>query len=364
MSAKRAPSIIQIFNSFAKKAVKDFPQLKNKFLIYSPVTKSWHGHARIAKEEADILTCPITLHQMEQSGAVAFTDSSPRAHIITYLDPQVKPQSRCMTTGGERHEKEIRGVLEHELGHIVAPCGIDIRRGENFRECVADAYSFIRQQQQRRDALKSLDGAIWHNTINFIFENESVHFTTPVLIELKALSKRHDLSKLTPVEAANLAYRLSLKYAYKPAQLRTLKKAFEPYRKKIASGGGVSMKIIFRIMADKKYKKHSEAVHQTGLSFLQPFFDERIDVLSIGMTRKKAKKGNKKLTGQFWNNARKKIAQHANQNQINPLLRQLDDAELLGKFDPQKPGLIDPKFYESKANQKRLQKNRLASVGL
>jgi len=342
----------KIFNAFAKRAAHDFPHLKDRLVIYSHPTETWHGTLPGAHQMDHIMD--DAEDSAARQDAVAFAEHKSQHDIIAYL----VAQGRTMTSARETSTQEVHAVLEHELGHLVAPHGNSNRLGDNFCECVADSFSFIRLQKAGI-SLRAVEAASWTAAANFILDNETVHFTTPVLTALRDFSQRHDLSQLTPIEAANLAYRITRKYAYTPAQIRALQKAFAPVYKDSLKGAGVNLKKVLRVMFCD-HGKHSAIVYQTGLAFLQPYLDGRADILAMQMTGAQARK--QKPRGRFWTAARKKIATREEQSQArltDVFNRHLDDLQLLGRFDRSPQKIIRDARYDGKANQRHIKRARM-----
>jgi len=351
----KAQNLTRIFNAFARKAVKDFPELKEKFVIYSYTTGAWHG-SRASMAGTDKIIDKAEDKKEENSGTIAYAEKTSRHSLIVYLNPD----SRYMTAAGQTHKKEINGILEHELAHLVAPAAYDETFGENFRECVADVFSFIRRKQDGEDIERALDATIWMRAVGLVLEKESVHFTMPALMGLKSFLKRNDVSGLTPVETANLAYRISYQDAYTPAQIRAIKKAFAPVQATYKKNAEADLEQTWRIMRGH-HGKHSKVIYQTGLVFLQPYLDTEVGILATEMPRAEAKA--QKFGGKFWREVRKKIKvrgkrEKAKTNRTDAFNRQLDDLELLGRFDKKPKAPIDPDVYDSAANRKHLEQAR------
>ena len=342
-----ASGLTPLFNNFAEKAIRDFPRLKDKFALYSMPTDSWHGKS--ANDNKTDALLDELLIEAETHTDVAFAYQTSGRYLMAYVSNH---KSRAMTSAKEPYEQEILAVLEHELGHLVAPAGHSDRHSENFGECVADTFSFIRQQQQLASIKRPLEATIWISLRDFVLHNESLHLTAPVLAELQRLSQEHDLSKLTPVQSANLAYRLSLQYAYSKKQLRELEKIFEPVRRNTDPESALK-KCAEIMLAD--HGEYSPIVFTIGKNLLEPFLNQNMDILTAALSRKKA---DLKLTGKFWNDIRAKIKNHeAAQAQETPeqiLAREATDLQALGRFDRQPDKMIGPKKYESKENRVHL----------
>ncbi|MCE9507155.1 MAG: hypothetical protein K8R48_02410 [Alphaproteobacteria bacterium] len=343
-----ASGLTPLFNNFAKKAIQDFPKLKDKFALYSMPTDSWHGKS--ANDNKTDALLDELLIEAENHTDVAFAYQTSGRYLMAYVSNH---KTRAMSSAKEPYEREILAVLEHELGHLVAPAGHSDKHSENFGECVADTFSFIRQQQQHASIQRPLEATIWISLRDFVLHNESLHLTAPALTELLRLSQEHDLSQLTPVQSANLAYRLSLQHAYSKKQLRELEKIFEPVRRN--TDPEAALKECAEIMlAD--HGEYSPTVFTIGKTLLEPFLNQNMDILTSVMSRKKAEA--LKLEGKFWNDIRTKIknreAAQAKETPEQKLAREAKDLQALGHFDRQPDKIIGPKKYESKENRVHL----------
>lgn len=127
-----------LFDSFAEGAVRDFPQLKNKFALYSAPTNSWH---------TDLATqnnCRVKQHLKEaikkKDLYTAFAWQLDDLYLMSWVtDPGLKYIDLSYTFF----------VLQHELGHLGVPAAARTtgNHESNFRECAADIFSLTRIEQ-------------------------------------------------------------------------------------------------------------------------------------------------------------------------------------------------------------------------
>jgi hypothetical protein len=361
--AKAAPfSLTRTFNTFAKKAVQDFPQLKDRFIFYSVPTESFHGSPGVLRS-AETLSNELQeeADSFEADGihVTAFAGYDSGYHLMAFVR---EPEGRRMTSWADSHERDILNILEHELGHLVAPAADfdnQTSHNRNFCESIADAFSFIRQQQECEKFTASLKATIWIRTMSFVCIDATSPLTAPVLTELMRLARNHDLSKLTPAQSANLAYRLSLQYACSEQELQQLKKIFEPVRQAYKTDPHAALKKCAEIMFDD-HGEHSQAVFAAGKAFLEPFLKQNMNVLTTVLTIKEA--GDLKPEGKFWDDVRDKInAYESRQPKETPrqrLARKTGYLQALGHFDRQPDKTIDPQKYETTENQAYLQSAR------
>ncbi len=339
-------NLAETFNAFAKKAVEDFPELEGKFVIYNARTNTLHGSFDSADEAALLESQQHALDDFKRENgeyydSAAFATTFKEYHIINYIGRKEGAPSDYNSD-----EEEIAELFPHELGHIVAPHGIDMCRGENFVECIADAFSIL-YPEQRRPLPLVLQGASAINDIR--------HFSSPVLKELSRLMEKYDLSNIqkSPLQAANLAYRASLFYALPPKQLQGISDAFEPVRQAMSKAETTGyfpamLACIKVILGDDG--KNSPVVFMAGKAWLSQFLDE---------AEKEEWRSNHQPPA-FWDSLRKKIKESTPQEETQESLeqriaREAKDMMVLGRFDQYPSKKINPKMYETKENIAYLQ---------
>jgi hypothetical protein len=347
-------SLTDIFNRFAKRTLEDFPQMRGKFSFYSATTNTSHGNLNSKQEEDEILRA---LKESISTG----TGNAHAAFAVKqagyYLMAWVKNQGRRYTSIDEPLEQEVLSVLEHELGHLIAPGGAD-------NEYVADAFCFIRLQKNK-DIGKSIEAHMSITSIALALNGDSEHFTNPVLIALKRLSQDHDFSSLTPTQAANLAYRTTLQYAPSQKQLDDILLAFSDARKEYKTGSFIISLQKFALAMFTDQSEQSEMIFSIGKSLLDPFLNSRHEFLATLMSPEQLKKLN--FEGYVWDTIRKGIEDRDALLQEEPheqtLAHEARDMQVLGYFDRDPDKAIDAAEYEAKKNQdylKRVQETYIA----
>ncbi|MCK5555605.1 MAG: hypothetical protein KAI76_05160, partial [Alphaproteobacteria bacterium] len=207
-----------------------------------------------------------------------------------------------------------------------------------------------------------LEDRIWNRSINLIINGETDHFTLPVLKEFDCLSQSNDLLKLTPVQTGNLSYRLSLQYALADGQLRKLAKIFAPFRKEYDGNGEKLSEPALRKCAEIMLEDHGELsriVFTSGKTFLAPFLKGDRKLISTWLLPENIPAFT--FEGDFWNDVRAKIKERENQIKETPdqaLASEAIDRQMLGFFDKDPNGKINPKKYKSKENLAYLKQQR------
>ncbi|MFH1158425.1 MAG: hypothetical protein V1721_06030, partial [Pseudomonadota bacterium] len=314
------------FNAFIKKVDEDFPEWKNKVILYDlsrdalfganerALSEEWKNYA--AKYHGDN---PSTV-------AISMRDSG--YLLMAYLGESAP------RTASEKETLNI--TLEHELDHGAGPTRQGDGHSNLFREGKADVFSFIRHQQQQQDTGRLLEREIWDKAIALGLYGEITHFTLPVLNELARLSQSHDLSKLTPVQTANFAYRVSLQYAPTEDQLRRLAEIFVPVKERYEAEKGLCDPV-YRKCAEIMFEDHgdlSPMVFTAGKAFLDPFLNRRREILATKLSPKGA--ATIALQGDFWNDVRAKIKEREEKTKETPeqlRAREAMDMQMLGLFD-------------------------------
>lgn len=351
-------ALLRVFNTFAREALRDYPQLKGRLALYNASTRSWHSLPGCGKGKGAPTQHLVMEATSNDEGFTAFAVPTDEYALIAYHVSDRK--ARTMASISDAWRREILATLEHELGHLVAPAGIYSRYGDNFSECVADAFAFIRQQQKYRDVQRPLKATAWIRTHEFVLDRESLHFTLPVLSELHAMLQEYDLSRLTPSQSANLAYRLARQYACTKRQVRRLMRVFAPARRICKRRGlKAALKKCAQIMLARR-RKDAALIYAVGSALLRPYLDREVELIATIVRKRDAER--LRLEGSFWDEVREKIAwrdeELARQGARDALNREALHMQALGYFDSADGGLIDIEAYESQKNLARLKRAR------
>src|SRR4051812_5088627 len=116
------PSLTEIFNAFAKKAVTDFPQLENRFAVYNAPADTLHGsfpdedHQRLLASQQEIVA---DFFQKYTSKPHSFAWAGGGYNFIDYIEKGMNRHN--YRTSSDPFEREVSAGMEHELAYIVAP---------------------------------------------------------------------------------------------------------------------------------------------------------------------------------------------------------------------------------------------------
>lgn len=235
------------------------------------------------------------------------------------------------------------------------------RNNNNFSECVADSFSFIRMSHAYTDFERPLEATIWNQAREFIFlpaSDSTQHFAVPTLLALRDLARHHDLKALSPVETGNLAYRLALKNGLSAQALKEASDAFAPaaaaYQKTLADG----LKACGELLLNYKGPQ-ADLVKTTCRILLAPFLGGNKHILRTSLSAQETAETTAKLTGPFWNKIRATLAaSSAAVSAARSPSRLLDEQELLGRFDKAANKPINPRQYERASHRQAIQKKR------
>ena len=355
---EREFSLEETFNTFAARAVKDFPELEGKFAIYDAPTDTLYGMPDDNKKD-DLLRIGRKYALITRDTGWAAYTHDPAAegegyYLMTILaSPYFESSSAALST------------LKHELGHLVAPGGLHARRNITFRECVADIFSILYRNESNTDLQEQILDRKGTGAVGIVLGGEMQHFTLLTTLELENLSKGYDLRNVasSPLQAANLAYRLSLRYTLPPKEMAEIAKFFEPVQQ-AANDPERGLIAAIEKCAEIVFDEHSQISRTAYLSartWLMNFLanDER----HIEWRKKW-------LTPDFWTELQRKIDEtdavllKEDESPKPRLIRETKDMMVLGCFDKDPNSKIDPVQYESKENVDYLNRASLAYANL
>ncbi len=355
-----------ILYTFTQKSVADFPELSGKFAIYVAATNALYGSLTSKEEQQQLREYLSTQAQTAQTSRsremdgyslMIFKDNGRRSHTFS-------------TTP---YAQEVTSILEHELGHLVAPGGLN----SPLAECIAEIFSIIRQQQQNPTNRETLEQVAVSraSSARQLVTGDASHFYLPVLQEMERFAISYDLTQMPmpPVYAANFAYRLSYWNAVPDDALQQLKKEYAsaktPLQELDVMDFAIDNKPVMQKIAQECAKimfdaagENADLVFNTGKAFLEPFLDKRNDILLTWDDADLAAFDNA-----FWNDVREKIKERPVQAESTPertLRQQARDIMIFGLFDKDPDEKIDPAAYESKENLAYLRRAMDAYVSI
>jgi hypothetical protein len=354
-------SLTDTFNALVKKAVADFPELKGRFAIYSVPTETLHGSLENDLDRKLLLD--ILRNKAQEWLEKGFPVSvSSRLNLWDEYYAMIYRPGNCRvhTSKNSPHKSETRATATHELGHLIAPAG----SGRPFSEEVAEIFSIIYQQLQystAKEAREQIDVGSTLTAKNLIVENDTDHFDLPVLQELKRILETYGAPDMpmTPVQAANFAYRLSLVYAPSEESVKQLTKYFEPANRPTLTKDleYVPTDNEATYMAARKSARmlledsgeQSSLAFMTAKAFLEPYLDKRDDLLQDWTQDELSI-----FDGEFWDSVREKIAERTRQEEPETteqrLAHEAKDMLVFGRFDRDPDRKIDTAIYESAEN--------------
>lgn len=296
-------TLSEIFNAYASQTVRDFPELKGRFVILDVEKNVFHGKIDLEKTGfSSIAEASLYLGKHAENSKktkLPETLANPKYGIrpIFYNNPD---DFRLFGGKSSPEEWNVVGILDHELGHLLVPNGVaadTTLSSKNFAECTADAYALIRHAQRYGDMTKVADYVRWKRSYDMINTGETVHFTAYVIDALVEHKDKIDFKAMTPDQTRTLAWRFAAKYAPPTPVLNTLTLAFAPFRRALKENGKdfeASLKTLADITLKGVPKSH---VFKTGKKILDKFLYDymRYDGKAV------------ELKGSYWDNVREQL---------------------------------------------------------
>ena len=121
--------------------------------------------------------CALAIRDRERGSEAVYYPTP--GYSCVFLDTRpYKERLIRLVAGPEASDIENVFTLDHEIGHLICPGGIE---KFNLRECVADAYATIRHIQRFGADSPYLHNIVHSRAVGLVFERgEGSHFTSPV----------------------------------------------------------------------------------------------------------------------------------------------------------------------------------------
>jgi hypothetical protein len=238
-----------IFNAVVRETLQDFPALNGRFILVDIEEGALYGLPNLlATRFPSVEAVEAYLNEGAQAASAANTSVSrfDPAHDlrVIFYNSAAKQQ----TFGGNDAEN-ILGIIDHEIGHLVADNETeDTPDGAIRSETRADLFAALRNAQRSGSTAKQ-NGAADAESIRLLAFTRAYalmadggaeaqeHFTAFALLELAETSNTTHLAALKPQMAAGMAEFMGQQYAAKASEAAEIAAAFKPYRDAIAAGG-------------------------------------------------------------------------------------------------------------------------------
>lgn len=292
------PSLSDAFNAAVNDVLADFPKLKGKFAVVETEEGKIHGIVHPAA------TGFQTIEQIEKYLTEGAQHSDELQTSYTRHDPNHKGLSVIFYNSafqqqvfGDDERENALGVIDHEIGHILVPGGLDSSTPDAAikSENKADLHAVLRKA--RREGAGAADCRTLaftraHALITDGSAEKQEHFTTFALLELAEIAKTTKLSTFTPDMAIGMADMLGEQYAPSAARVAAMAEAFAPCRNQPAE-------VVARKMAEiTTAPGASDDVFKLGSFALSFYLKGLIRVHDQPL----------KLEGAYWDDVRDKIA--------------------------------------------------------
>lgn len=285
----------EIFNLYAREAVRDFPHLEGKFAILDVAAHDYHGEVDLKKsgfasdtEFADYLS---KVCQSSEGGGTSRAKRLLKHGFCLIAFNGFMPVTHCA-------EQDLIRTLDHEFGHLVvqdALGGAKTQSHTNFKECAADVFSCLKHLQRFGTGSNLVEKLAWKRAINLVSYGEIGHFTTFALEALKPLQDKIDFKSLTPQQMANLSWDIAAKFALPESRIQQLDEAFKTVKSKVTKGAAVEERL--KPVADFLCGEVDYHVFRAGLAYLKPYLET-----GTGFKGKPLD-----LSGAYWDGVRKTI---------------------------------------------------------
>ncbi len=301
------PDLKAVFTRFARRALKDFPELKDKFLVIDRehFDRTFGSLAEGKDKEYFTKTTIYTAqppeghHRAAATFGLSFDDKTSIRIILVHAFSKTK---RTMLPADRSWIDEAKGVLDHELGHLVVPGGY-IGRNGRLKETASDVFMQLRRMQrlQSVEAKNDLEANIWGRTCHMVLHGRQSHYTAAGLEILKNMDFKDEILGLSPIETANVACRI--------AETSVLGRGdFTPIFLYVRNAeGGLEQKLTTAVEVILKDPQRPFAALNACADFLSPFLEGHGKLTSMQFTPDEIAEID--LTTPYWNSVRDRIAE-------------------------------------------------------
>ncbi len=259
----------EIFNDFARDAVRDYPAITGRFAILNLATHEHHGEIDLQKSGfADEAAFAAYLGDYTQKYKASATSRAMRKSAKGLLFIGFNGASAVMRDP----ERDVMKTLDHELGHLLVEGAIGGKTddaGTNFRECAADVFAALRDMQRNGTESGLLERLAWHRAVKLARKGDGSHFTTFALQKLDEVKDRIDFSRLTPQQTTQLAWTIAAATALPQAALQRLGKKLAPLARKKSATEDIEDRL--KNAADLLHGEKDQMTSRALLAYLAPY---------------------------------------------------------------------------------------------
>ena len=283
-AAPKKISLREIFNKFAADAMRDFPKLRDSFMLIDGESGVAIGNVdpdklNIAPQELATIIA-TQAYSRSPTGGIADT------HLVSEeLNPYVIKEGAVyairfndyMDVSGNA-EKDILFALHHELGHAVVPGALGART--NYDESAGDVFGLLKHIQKFGD--DDFSTLLARTRSLHMLSGDVQHFTNLALDAFEEQKSGLDIKNMTPEQMTETARTISEKtqYTFESMQVITdltrkasLKFANVPVAKGdyVEVEAGEFLKEIARQLCDRSVYADE---FKMGMAILKPFFKD------------------------------------------------------------------------------------------
>lgn len=272
--------LTEIFNKFSASALKDFPKLKDSFMLIDGKTGQAIGDvdpAKLRLSPQELATKIAEQANVQQpGGGYAETYQLQEDYYATAVKQgevyAIRFNNHVNVSGDA--ERDITLTLEHELGHAVVPGAIGAQINVNYAESAADVFALMKYIQRNGD-----DGIVTKmarmRSVHLL-SGDLDHFTAAALEVLDAEKGALNIKNMTPLQLTETAARIAKSTQFSiedrmetSGLLKKTMAVFQRSRTKPTTDAFFK-ELARQLCAENVYKSE----FKIGLSILKPFMTD------------------------------------------------------------------------------------------
>lgn len=299
------PSLRDVFNAVASEAVRDFPELKGRFILVDVEEGIPFGIPNLMTTNFPSIDAleqylnPISQSVSASGTSKAIYDPEHNLGVIFY-NSAAKSEPLGNAVG---EVANAIAVIDHELGHIVIPAKDDINTpdGSIRSETQADLFGALRQMKRVGNSDQPARRLAYTRARALVLQggdDAQEHFSAFALLELADMSKTTNLAALTPQMATGMAEVLGEQYAVSAAEAKQLADAFAPVRAAMADADMTAENVAREMAKITLSATVGSNIYRLGSFVLEPYLEGDIRVFGKPL----------KLEGGYWDEVRAQVA--------------------------------------------------------
>lgn len=343
-----AKTLEETISDFYTAAVRDFPNAAGRLFVLNAKDNTLHGVADpnktkflsqdavlhfVAEENNKLKHSNATYQNGENSFAIFYAQQS--IGVIYFNGPHADV---FVASQPDPLSKNIRFILEHELGHLVVtdahPAQQTSKTDVIFAENAADVFSILQlgRHYGAEEAKNACHKLSFRRAFQLMSASDGPHFTSFAVQELEKIIDRIDFDTLTGEHAQKLAWRLAQQHAPQEPVVRELQTTFAEAAQAMQQDDGIEHGL--SLIAKQVIDKNAGA-----------FATRFANILLVPYLQGKVKYDGEPclLQGDYWDDVRVKIDAASK--------RLEEDGVLFGLPQKKAPDKIEPLAQKTKKNK-------------